>query len=132
MRYLLLLALLPFTACGSSTDTPDKEAIPATTTSKVKLYQAVKAYSDAYLTGDGETAYNLLSTRCQDTIGKQPFMDEVAAAKSTFGDAMPFKSFNGMADGDQARVTYTYSVAAIDQEEQPWTREDGSWKYDDC
>jgi len=34
--------------------------------------------------------------------------------------------------GSLARVTYTYDQPAIDQSQQPWTFEDGSWQYDSC
>lgn len=42
------------------------------------------------------------------------------------------KSFDAQVSGDLARVTYTYSVAGINQAGQSWVREDGSWRYDDC
>lgn len=92
----------------------------------------MQAYSDAYLTGAGETAYGLLSTRCQGQFGEKSFQQLVAAAGQTYGSKLPMKTFDATVSGDLARVTYTYSVSAIDQKDQPWTREDGSWHYDAC
>jgi hypothetical protein len=65
-------------------------------------------------------------------IGKQPFVADVDSAGVNFGDAVPMKTFKAEVDGDAATVTYTYSVAAIDQADQPWLLEAGTWRYDDC
>ena len=53
-------------------------------------------------------------------------------AVQAFGDALPFKSYDAELNGNQARVTYTYTVASINQEQEPWVLEDGAWREDDC
>jgi hypothetical protein len=45
---------------------------------------------------------------------------------------LPVRSFVAEVSGDLARVTYTYDLKAINQDAEPWVREDGKWKEDDC
>jgi len=90
-------------------------------------------YSDAYLTGDAHTAYALLSRRCQQRIGKSSFFDEVHAAGSRYGKAIPFARITVDLQGDLARLSYTYKdVPAINQSGQPWVWESSDWRYDAC
>lgn len=100
--------------------------------STAALRAAVQRYSDAYLTGTTSTAWGILSARCQAKIGRDSFDAETGDAKSVYGSALPFVSFDAQVAGSMARVTYTYSVSAIDQTGQPWSLEHGSWHYDGC
>jgi hypothetical protein len=92
----------------------------------------VQAYSDAYLTGQPVKAYGLLSHRCQDRTSLSEFTGLVTAAKQQFGSELPFKTYNAMISGPLARVTYTYDVASINQDQEPWVKENGHWHEDDC
>jgi hypothetical protein len=103
---------------------------PDSTTDDLKL--AVKAYSDAFLTGDAKTAYDLLSERCRKRMPEAEFTGIVDAAEKMYGSALPLQTYSAKVSGDLARVTYTYSVKAINQESEPWAREDGAWHQDDC
>ncbi|GAA2178852.1 hypothetical protein GCM10009785_03170 [Brooklawnia cerclae] len=96
------------------------------------LRTAAQTYSDAYLTGDGDSAYSLLSARCQARIEISEFASMVDMAKSMYGSALPFTSFSADISGDMARVTYTFSVQAINQTDEPWVKEEGTWHEDDC
>jgi len=147
------LGLLALAGCGSSSsDSADKTPSPATTTATspapaqttnsaptqdatadatADLKKAVKAYSDAFLTGD-TTAYDMLSKRCRARTDKNEFIGGLMAAKSTYGSALDFKSFSADISGSMARVTYTYDVPAINQDAEPWVREGGVWHEDDC
>lgn len=100
--------------------------------SSAALRTAVQAYSDAYLTGRSSTAYALLSARCRKRMSNDAFSALTSAAKKTYGSALPLRSFDAEVSGDLARVTYTYDLKAIDQDAEPWVREDGQWKEDDC
>lgn len=97
-----------------------------------ELQTAVTAYSDAFLTGDGATAYALLSERCKDRLPEPRFTAEVQQAGQLYGSALPLESYHAEVSGDLARVTYTYSVSAINQDREPWVRESGQWREDDC
>ena len=90
------------------------------------------AYSDAFLTGDATAAYELLSARCQARTSHTEFAGIVEAAKAQYGHALPLRSFKAQVSSDLARVTYTYDVAEINQDAEPWVREDGAWHEDDC
>ena len=143
MRALCAVAsLLILAGCGgSASDKP--EAAPTTTPSPTPsatptenstdaLKQAVKKYSDAFLTGRSDEAYALFSERCQKRMSKAEFAGIVAQAKQTYGTALPLKTFDAKISGDLARVTYTYDVAEINQDSEPWVREGGDWHEDDC
>ena len=150
LRYttpILAAMALGLSACGSTvpaataTSTshqsqpsvvPPATSAPATATQDQPLRAAVQAYSDAYLGGDGATAFNLQSARCQQTIGLQQMTSLASAAKSIYG-VLPLTSF--MVDSNSvstATVTYTYAVAKMDQSDQRWVLQGGSWKYDGC
>lgn len=109
---------------AASTQTPDDGA--------GALRVAVQAYSDAFLTGEGDTAYALLSRRCQDRNSSDDFTAMVVAAGELYGSPLAFTSFDAQVSGDLARVSYTYDVASINQDAEPWVREDGKWHEDDC
>lgn len=92
----------------------------------------MRAYSRAYLSGDGRGARALLSKRCKSRISAAAMNAATARAKQTYGN-LPLTSFtvNALA-GDLARVTYTFAVPALTQDSEPWVREGGSWHEDDC
>ncbi|MGA5304609.1 hypothetical protein ACPCHT_32190 [Nucisporomicrobium flavum] len=96
------------------------------------LRRAVQAYSDAYLTGEAAVAYALLSQRCRRRMNSEEFSGLAAAAERTYGSALPIRSFDAEVAGNLARVTYTYDLKAINQDAEPWVKENGMWKEDDC
>ncbi|MDP9432169.1 MAG: hypothetical protein M3P91_05535 [Actinomycetota bacterium] len=96
------------------------------------LRTAVRNYSDAFLSGDPVTAYAAFSERCKQNISLSYFTGIVAAAKATYGSALPIRTYEAETSGDFARVTYTYDVPALNQTREPWSREKGQWRQDDC
>ncbi|WP_435232853.1 hypothetical protein [Micromonospora aurantiaca (nom. illeg.)] len=145
------LCLLPLTACSSNADRPEAaltstSPAPASSTAsdaaasptaqaaseEAKLRQAVVAYSDAFLDAKPTVGYELFSARCKERVTLSEFTGMLAAAKQMYGKAMPIKTFEAQISGDLARVTYTYDVPALNQNKEPWVREDGKWKQDDC
>ncbi|WP_157743024.1 hypothetical protein [Micromonospora coriariae] len=148
---LIPLLALPLTACAGNADKPDAAASstsaapsaiapPSAAASPTvqapdgqeELRQAVLAYSDAFLDAKPTVAYDLFSARCKDRVTLSEFTGMLTAAKQMYGKAMPLKSFDAQISGDLARVTYTYDVPALNQTKEPWVREDGKWKQDDC
>ena len=145
---------LVLTGCGNATDpvvpaaagksAPVESSSPAGTSSpqvsgataeagaKDELRSAVKAYSDAFLTGDAAAGYKLLSERCRKRTSLSEFTGIVTVAEQMYGSALPLATYSAKVSGDLARVTYTYSIKAINQEAEPWTREGGNWHQDDC
>jgi hypothetical protein len=139
---LAAAALLALAACSSSDDDnanpptfpgvvkipPEASQIP----DKAALSVAVKAYSTAYFKPDPAAAGKLLSDRCRDQTSAEAYKAELTQAVANFGH-QDIKSVTvDQISGDLARVTYTYSVPALDQHGQPWVREGGAWHYDAC
>jgi hypothetical protein len=135
----------PNTAAGAGTDASTSTAAAGESTaaagggsgksaggSEAQLKAAVQAYSDAFLSGEGTKAYNLLSERCRKRTSLSEFTGIVTAAKQMYGSALPLKTYEAEVSGNLARVTYTYPIRAINQDREPWTREGGSWHQDDC
>ncbi|WP_377273703.1 hypothetical protein [Peterkaempfera sp. SMS 1(5)a] len=99
---------------------------------KGALEDAVRAYSDAYFKPDAAAAYRMLSTRCSAKIDQQVYKAQLDAAVKTYGHQdIKSVTVNQRSD-DLARVSYNYSVPALDQAGQPWVRENGIWRYDAC
>lgn len=101
-------------------------------TDEEALRKAVTSYSNAYLTGDADTAYAQLSARCVNRTTVTEFAELVSAAETAYGSALPLATYSANISGDLARVTYTYADATINQESEPWVKESGKWKQDDC
>ena len=116
--------LIPSTAAARPTGSaPGEEA---------ELRQAVVAYSDAILDAKPTVGYELFSARCEERVTLSEFTGMLMAAEQKYGKAMPIRTFEAQISGDLARVTYIYDVPALNQTKEPWAREDGTWKQDDC
>lgn len=95
------------------------------------LKKAVTEYTHAFLTGDGATAYAMLSAKCRAATPLSEFAAITEQARDTYGD-VKIDSLKVTVDGRKARATYTFPVPAINQTEELWVAEAGSWKNDDC
>jgi hypothetical protein len=153
-RYAAILLLVALSGCSGSTDssTAVQPSSPKSTSNEVTastsaaaspspdtvdetpaVRAAAQAYSDAFLTGDSDAAFALLSTRCQERLGKPAFAAVVTQAGQAYGTALAFETFGAEVSGDLARVTYTYAEdPSINQDSEPWVREGGAWHEDDC
>lgn len=138
------LLLTCLAACGggggASEPTPTTAATEATTDepegnepdAESAIREAAQAYSDAFLTGDADAAYELFSERCKARTDETEFASNVSVASGMYGEPLPFATFEADVSGDMARVTYTYADAPeINQDSEPWVNEDG-WRQDDC
>lgn len=118
LRAVLALVLACSTAgCGSSPQ-PSVE-------------DAVRSYSAAFLSGQGEKAAGLLSARCDTPTLREQIIQASKAAPVLYGQAK-LVSVSPTVDGNRATVTYRFDQPAIDQENQPWVYESGAWHYDKC
>lgn len=131
----LVLAVI-LTGCGGGSD-DDSADPPATTTSLTvppskDLRGAVEVYSDSFLAGLGDRAFDLLSERCKVEVGHQQFVAAVAVAADRY-DGIGISSYDEEVDGDVATVTYRYDDAPeLDQVDERWIVEEGGWRNDDC
>jgi hypothetical protein len=151
---VVAVAFLAIAGCSSSTPTGATTTGPSTSSATaasetakpapvpavagqamsdtLALRRAVQAYSDAYLSGKGKAAWSLLSARCQKMDTLAGFSSLVDQAKTLYGNPLPMTSFTAHIAGGMARVTYTYTVTAINQADQPWTLEASGWRDDNC
>jgi hypothetical protein len=106
-------------------------ACSSRTTQVAAVEDAVRSYSSAYLSGDGQKAYELLSARCKKVISLSEIKAAAAGAAVLYGQAQLI-SVVPIVDGDRASVTYRFNQPAIDQENQSWVREAGGWRRDQC
>jgi hypothetical protein len=142
---LAVLAALALAGCSSSGSDDDAPAAPGTaaatgrpaagkaaSSDKDALTAAVKAYSAAYFKPDPDAGYALLSKRCRAQIGSEAYRTALTQAVSTYGHQAVKAVTVDSLSGDMARVSYTYSVPALNQQGQPWVREGNAWRYDAC
>jgi hypothetical protein len=146
---IIVVAVLSLAGCGAGStpsatgtskppvSTPSVTHVPAARTAPAApadaaLRASVQAYSDAYLTGKAQQAFDLLTPRCQKMYPLASFSVIVAAAGSLYGTPLPMTSFKAHIAGGMARVTYTYTIAGINQTDQPWTLEAQGWRDDNC
>lgn len=120
-------------ATSGGAEASSTSAVPSPTDDRAALLEAaVIAYSDAFLSADANASYDLLSDRCQDRNSEATWAGLMAAVEGQFGSPLPLRSYESEISGDFARVTYTYDVASINQDREPWVWERGGWRQDDC
>jgi hypothetical protein len=139
------LALIALTACSGNDDTSAaKETVTVTHTQHSPQLPAsseapvtpsprayVKAYSDAFLTGQGVQAYDYLTDRCKNAIGLQQFLDLTTQAQAQYG-LLPWLDYSERVNGDEALVTYTYTKSELNQTAQKWVWDGSKWRYNAC
>lgn len=121
-RYWLLGVALVLAGCSKGDPAGDRP----------RLVQAVRDYSAAYLGDDAQAAHAMLSGRCRARISLDELAGATEAAKRIYGSARMTTVDVVDLNGGLARVTYRYDVPALDQEAEPWAKEDGRWRQDDC
>jgi hypothetical protein len=115
-------AAAPGRPAAGKADSSDRDALTA----------AVQTYSAAYFKPDPDAGYALLSKRCRAQIGSEAYRTALTQAVSTYGHQAVKAVTVDSLSGDMARVSYTYSVPALNQQGQPWVREGNAWRYDAC
>lgn len=138
--------LAPLTACspGSSDDKDDPASDSGTPAAEPTisvpadkegddLEAAVAVYTAAYFAADADTGYGMLSKRCQGEMSADVYAGVVQQAKADYGEDHPATDVKADVSGELGRATYKVKgLPKFDQTKQPWTLEDGAWKYDAC
>lgn len=94
--------------------------------------KAYRTYVQAFLTGDGATAYQLLSDRCREKEPLSQFAAISESAAEIYGK-VDYTINSVHVDGDTATVDATYPVEALNQGGgSGWVLEDGQWHTDKC
>ena len=142
-------ALLALTACSSGDDNADEKPSasatveePTTTPTNTPapagdaatdLERVAATYTDLYFAGEGKPAYVFLSKRCKGQIDEALYQATIEQAAKDYGSDHPATDVHATVSGDMGRVSYKVKgLPKFDQEQQPWTREGGDWKYDAC
>ncbi|MEV6386235.1 hypothetical protein AB0M31_43295 [Streptomyces sp. NPDC051773] len=153
---LLVAAVVALTACTSDDEpgdnaestpsaaarqpsvAPSRSAVSAAGTAGLEA--AVRAYNAAYFANDPDTAHGMVSARCQKQItpaGMALLTERAEQTEQAIGDSEPkdvkrFEVDEISASGDEARVSYGVGIPKFDHKQEPWVREGGVWRYDDC
>ncbi|MFH8800871.1 hypothetical protein ACH4F6_14915 [Streptomyces sp. NPDC017936] len=97
------------------------------------LEAAVAVYTASYFAADADTAYGMLSERCRGEISADAYAGVVQQAKADYGEDHPATDVTAEVSGELGRATYKVKgLPEFDRTKQPWTLEDGAWKYDAC
>lgn len=148
---LALVAVLGLAGCGGSDDEaaptstgPNGSAAaasePADSSSSSSsapaitvpsLEDTVRAYTDAFLGGDADGSYALLSERCHGEVAAAQFKDVVDQAHDIYG-GVTITSYADEIDGNIATATYELTEPALNQTNERWIIEGGAWRNDDC
>lgn len=137
--------LLALTACGGgegdgsakpteepSTTTASPSGTASTSAPEDELEQAYRAYIKAFLTGDGATAYQLLSARCQEKEPLSEFASLAESAADIYGE-VDYTINSVTVDGDKGSVDADYAVEALNSGGGSlWVHEGGGWHSDKC
>ncbi len=101
---------------------------------RADLESSVSDYSEAFFAGEGLGAYDLISERCRAEIAQDEYVAKVVTFAGLLGDSRPeMTSFTvDSLEGESATVSYSYDRGDYDQTAQPWVREEGGWRYDNC
>lgn len=138
--WLLAPLLVALVACGSGGDGDESaggspsQSSPASSgaSAEDELEEAYRAYIKAFLTGDGATAYQLLSQRCQESEPLSEFAAITESAAELYGE-VDYTIDSITVDGDEGQVDATYAVEALNSGGgSVWVYEDGGWRSDKC
>ena len=124
MRTLATAALLALalTACGD--DGPSED----------DLRDRAETFYAAFFEADNDTAYPMLTDRCQGEYSEEQFGALLDTAVEIYG-AVEVEIDSIKVDGNEGRIDATTGVPALDEPgdgEPQWVFEDGEWKSDAC
>lgn len=113
-------------------DTESSSAASPTATPREALEAAYRTYIEAFLTGDGATAYALLSERCRGLNPLSEFAEAAESAAELYG-LVEYEIKSVKVNGKRGVLDAEYPVAALNQGGgSEWILEDGEWRSDKC
>lgn len=127
IKAILLLVLALAAGCSSS-GPPAPETMAE---SNPELRQKVEAYIAAFLDGDDEAAFSQLTVRCQGETAATDFKRIVDQAHAESADEK-IVSYADDVNGQTATVTYEFTDPYLNQTNERWLLEDGTWHNDEC
>lgn len=132
----VVVPLLLLAGCGGAAepDRPAREPGPALSASgadSAALGRTVVDFVDAFHGGRAADAYAFLSARCQEALRPSEWRAMTGEATATDGDD-PLRDVEVRTDGRRGTVSYRLDVESVAERDQPWVREAGAWRNDDC
>jgi len=96
-----------------------------------ELDAAVREYMDtAFFMGDGEAGYAMLSERCKGELTADDFSTMAKMVEKNYIQSL--KDYKIKQTGKTATVTITFLDPAVEQTQEQWRQENGSWHNDYC
>lgn len=139
--YAAMAAVVLLAGCGGTADDQPDDAeislpagVPTKQLSRAErdLAAAYRAFVDAYLSGDGATAYGALSERCQDVFTADEYADSSADAAEQIG-LVDYVIVSVTVSGDRGEVDGEFPVAELNHEGgTAFVLEGGEWRSDRC
>lgn len=123
-KRILLIAALPLAAACSG---PSEMEM---------LEGSVRQYSAEILGGDTNKAFNMMTARCQERMGRAPIQEAWMEIRKQFKGSKEPRSFAAsIYEGDgatRATVEYTFEDPTWNQTAEAWKKENGTWRNDEC
>jgi hypothetical protein len=139
--YAAVASVVLLAGCGGTADDQPDDApislpagVPTERLSRAEreLATAYRAFVDAFLSGDGTTAYDLLSERCQGVYSPDEYADGSADAAEEVG-LVDYVIVSVTVDGDRGEVDGEFPVAELNHDGgTALVLEDGRWRVDRC
>ncbi|MCH8614341.1 hypothetical protein [Arsenicicoccus dermatophilus] len=105
---------------------------PVTVARSAALQRAVRAWSDAYLGGNGPAAHPMLSTRCRAVASVGTLTRQAQAVRREVAGPLVIRTLQTQVTGRVGWATYLYDVPSVNQIVEPWILEGSAWKRDVC
>ncbi|WP_409484282.1 hypothetical protein [Arsenicicoccus dermatophilus] len=105
---------------------------PATVARSAALQRAVRAWSDAYLGGNGPAAHPMLSTRCRAITSVGTLTRQAQAVRRELAGPLVIRTLQTQVTGRVGWATYLYDVPSVNQIVEPWILEGNAWRRDVC
>ena len=118
-------------AAGEATTSTNSPTTTEADADAPSLEEAVRAYTVAYLGGDDQAAYALLSERCHGEMASADFKNIVDGAEAIYGGET-ITTYRESVNGNTSTVTYELTDPALNQTNERWVLENGAWLNDDC
>lgn len=105
---------------------------PQAADEEVAVRDAVATYVSAFGEGTPDAAWALVSERCRDLIQESEYRAAVAAAGELYPDLTVDEFSDIVLDGDTAVAFYSTNPVVEEGDGERWTRDAGTWRWDDC
>lgn len=97
-----------------------------------RLENSVRGYTSEILSGETNKAFDRVSVRCQNQMGRMLYATAWGQVKKSWTGSPGIRSYSARIEGDGAEVTYRFENPVWDQVNEAWKWENGKWVNDEC